>query len=58
MAYLESILRNETPIETWNFTHEDVLAVQDWITEGGDGNWKIGQAANREFLTKFAHCRQ
>lgn len=58
MAYLQSILRNETPIETWSFTHEDVLAVQDWITEGGDGNWKTGQAANREFLVKFAHCRQ
>lgn len=58
MAYLKSILRNETPIETWEFTHEDVLAIQDWITEGGDGNWKIGQAANREFLTKFAHCQR
>lgn len=58
MAYLESILRNETPMETWSFTHEDVLAVQDWITEGGDGNWKIGQTANREFLKKFGYCRQ
>lgn len=58
MAYLQSILRNEAPIETWDFTHEDVLAVQAWITEGGEGNWKTGRAANREFLTKFAHCRQ
>lgn len=57
-AYLRDILRNETPIETWVFTHEDVLAVQEWITEGGTGNWKVGQEANRQFLAKFAYCRK
>ncbi len=58
MAYLRGILGNETPMETWEFSHEDVLDVQGWITEGGDGNWKTGREANREFLTKFARCRQ
>lgn len=58
MAYLKGILGNETPMETWEFTHEDVLDVQGWITEGGEGNWKTGREANREFLTKFARCRQ
>lgn len=58
MDYLKAILGNETPMETWEFTHEDVLDVQGWITEGGDGNWKTGREANREFLTKFARCKQ
>lgn len=58
LAYLKSILRNETPMETWEFTHEDVLAVQAWITEGGGGNWKQGREADREFLTRFAHCKK
>lgn len=58
LAYLKRILNNETPMETWEFTHEDVLAVQKWITEGGEGNWKIGQEANKEFLAKFARCRK
>lgn len=58
MAYLVSILQNETPMETWEFTHEDVLAVQAWITEGGDGNWKQGREADQEFLTRFAHCKK
>lgn len=58
LAYLKSILQNETPMETWQFTHEDVLAVQAWITENDDGQWKLGQEANQEFLRKFAHCRQ
>lgn len=57
-AYLKSILRNERPIQTWVFTHEDVLDVQDWITQDGKGSWKLGQEANREFLAKFAHCRK
>ena len=45
-------------METWDFSHEDVLAVQDWITEDGEGHWKAGQEANRQFLAKFAHCRK
>ncbi len=57
-AYLKSILRNDTPMQTWVFTHEDVLAVQDWITQGGKGSWKLGQEANQEFVAKFAHCRK
>lgn len=58
LAYLREVLRNGTPMETWDFSHEDVLAVQDWITGDGEGHWKEGQEANREFLAKFAHCRQ
>ncbi len=58
LAYLKAVLRNGTPMETWDFSHEDVLAVQEWITENGEGSWKIGQEANRQFLAKFAHCRQ
>lgn len=58
LAYLREVLRNGTPMETWDFSHEDVLAVQDWITGDGEGHWKVGQEANREFLAKFAHCRQ
>lgn len=58
MAYLKAMLRNETPMETWEFTHEDVEDVQGWITAGGEGNWKTGREANREFLAKFARCRQ
>ncbi|MCI8483450.1 MAG: hypothetical protein HFH41_03810 [Lachnospiraceae bacterium] len=58
MAYLKRILWNETPMEVWEFTHEDVLAVQEWITEDGDGNWKIGKRANQEFLKRFAYCKQ
>lgn len=57
-AYLKRILRNETPMQTWVFTHEDVLAVQDWITHSGKGNWKFGQEANQAFSAKFAHCRK
>lgn len=57
-AYLKGILKNDTPIETWIFAHTDVLAVQEWITENGKGNWKVGQDANRGFLVKFAHCRK
>lgn len=57
-AYLKRILRNGTPMETWDFSHEDVLAVQDWITEDGQGRWKVGQEANRQFLAKFVHCKQ
>ena len=57
-AYLKHILGNKTPIEIWEFTHEDVLAVQEWMTEGGEGHWKVGTQANQQFLAKFAHCRR
>lgn len=56
MAYLKNILGNEKPMETWKFTHEDILAVQKWMTEGG--KWRIGQGANQAFLAKFAYCKQ
>ena len=55
-AYLNQVLKNEEPMETWRFTHEDVLAVQEWMT--GSGNWKNGQEANQKFITKFSYCRQ
>ena len=57
-AYLKNILKNETPMETWEFTRADVLAIQEWITEDGNGNWKLGQEANQAFLAKFAHCKK
>ncbi|EOT24206.1 hypothetical protein C805_02418 [Eubacterium sp. 14-2] len=55
-VYLREILRNETPVEIWKFTHEDVQDVQEWITE--NGSWKFGQEANQEFQTRFSRCRQ
>lgn len=58
MAYLEAILDNTVPVEEWHFTHQDVLAVQKWVTEYGDGKWKIGQSANQAFLSKFAYCKK
>lgn len=58
LTYLKEILQRGTPMETWDFTHEDVLAVQEWITQDGEGRWKLGQEANREFLMKFAYCRR
>lgn len=57
-SYLTSLLRNETPVETWKFSHEDIVAIQGWIMENGGGDWRIGQEANRSFLTKFASCRK
>ncbi len=54
---LKSILQNDSPIETWIFTREDVLAIQDWIVKEGEGRWKIGQKANQQFLSKFAQCK-
>lgn len=58
MKYLKQILENEAPMDTWYFKHEDVLRVQDWITEEGDGHWKMGQEANQEFYRMFSGCRQ
>ena len=57
-AYLTHVLGNETAMETWKFTHEDVEAVKGWITGGGTGNWKTGKDTNRKFLQKFSYCRQ
>ncbi len=57
-AYLKGILGSEEPMETWKFSHEEVLAVQAWMTGGGKGSWKVGQEANRSFLAKFAGCRK
>lgn len=56
MAYLKSVLGNDRAMETWKYTHEDILAVQKWMTE--EGKWKIGQEANQAFLSKFARCKQ
>lgn len=55
-AYLKQVLENETSMETWKFTHEDVLAVQEWMA--GSGNWENEQEANQKFLTEFSHCKQ
>ena len=57
-AYLKGILGSEEPMEIWKFSHEEVLAVQAWMTGGGKGSWKVGQEANRSFLAKFAGCRK
>ncbi len=57
-AYLQNMLSNQASEETWNFSHRDVLAAQEWMTEGGDGSWKAGQEANQKFLEKFASCRK
>lgn len=58
LAYLKNILNNETPMETWEFSHEDIAEIQNWITENGSGGWKIGQEANQAFLQDFAHCQK
>lgn len=58
MSYLRKVLSNTRPVETWKFAHQDVLSIQAWITEQGEGHWKVGQEANQEFLNKFAYCRQ
>ncbi len=57
-AELKSILQNDSPIETWIFSNDDVLAIQDWIVKEGEGRWKIGQEANQHFLLKFAQCKK
>ena len=56
--YLQSILQKQEPAETWEFSHEDVLAAQEWMTEGGSGNWKAGQEANQGFLERFSECKK
>lgn len=58
ISYLKAVLGNTSPLETWKFTHQDVLSIQTWMTEHGEGHWRAGQEANQEFLAKFAHCRQ
>ncbi len=57
-AYLQGILDNQTPAETWKFSRNDILAVQEWTTEGGPGSWKAGQGANQGFLEAFSGCRE
>lgn len=56
--YLQAILRKQEPAETWAFSHEDVLAAQEWITERETGNWKAGQEANQGFLERFSECKK
>ncbi len=58
ISYLKAVLGNTSPLETWKFTHQDVISIQTWMTEHGEGHWRAGQEANQEFLAKFAHCRQ
>lgn len=56
--YLTEILSNEVPLETWNFTHKDVLAIKEWLATGGKDNFKIGQETNKAFLSKFSFCKE
>lgn len=58
ISYLREVLNNTRPMETWKFAHQDVLAIKEWITEHGEGHWKVGQKANQEFLNKFSYCRR
>lgn len=55
-TYLKQVLENVTSKETWKFTHEDVLAVQEWMT--GSSGWENRQEANQKFLRKFSYCKQ
>lgn len=48
--------RNGTPVQSWTFTYEDVLDVQQYIDEHGFGNSKEPDAL-KNFLTEFSHCR-
>ena len=57
-TYLQKILSNQAPQETWNFSHEDILAVQEWMAGQAGGSWKAGQEANQGFLERFASCRE
>jgi hypothetical protein len=45
------------PQEKWSFTHEQVLAVHDYIAQNGIGNSKSNTAL-KGFLNQFAECRQ
>lgn len=33
-----------------------MVKIKKWITEDGDGHWKAGIEANKEFLEKFGYC--
>lgn len=50
-AYLKQALANETAMETWKFTHGDIEAVREWMSEN-----KPGKA--QDFLKKFSYCRK
>jgi hypothetical protein len=45
------------PQETWSFTHEQVLATQDYVKQNGIGNSKSNNAL-KGFLNQFIGCRQ
>ena len=50
-AYLKQALANETAMETWKFTHGDIEAVREWMSEH-----KPGKA--QDFLKQFSYCRK
>lgn len=58
LEYLKGILKNTSPKSVWHFSSKDIEEIKKWITEDGDGNWKAGEKANKEFLTAFSGCRK
>ena len=46
----------ETTRSTWNFTHEDIKAAQEFITDYGYGNVR-NEDGMEKFLELFGHCR-
>lgn len=45
------------PQESWSFTHEQVLAVHDYVTQNGIGNSKSNTAL-KGFRNQFTECKQ
>ena len=45
------------PEEVWEFTHEEVLAVQQYVDDHGIGNSEEADGL-QGFLTQFASCKQ
>jgi uncharacterized repeat protein (TIGR02543 family) len=57
-SFLQSVLNNKSAMDTWYFTHKEIVDAKEWILAEGDGNWKGGQAANQEFYRLFEKCRK
>ena len=47
-----SNLRNDTPQETYSFTHEEILEMKQFIEENGYGNTKSDDGLTR-FYNQF-----
>ncbi|MBP3488796.1 MAG: hypothetical protein J6K53_10420 [Roseburia sp.] len=50
-------LKNDTPVETYYFTHEDILAMKQYIDDNGFGNTQSEDALNR-FYDQFMALNQ